>query len=85
MEPVTLLVVGAAGALSSAVSAIVAWSRRSRSPKVSVKIGNQTLQVSSANRDELEAAVHSLRKALESGASDQTRGADRTSSEKSET
>jgi hypothetical protein len=81
MEPVTLLVVGAAGALSSAVSAIVAWTRRSRSSKVSVKIGTQTLQVSSADRDEIEAAIQSLQKTLDSGASDQSRGAERTSIE----
>jgi uncharacterized protein YajQ (UPF0234 family) len=78
MEPITLLVIGATGALSSAVSAIITWVRRSRSSKVSLKIGSQTLQVSSANRDEIKAAIQSLQKALDSGASDQNGGAERT-------
>jgi uncharacterized protein YajQ (UPF0234 family) len=78
MEPVTLLVIGATSALSSAVSAIIAWVRRSRSSKISVKIGSQTLRVSSANRDEIEAAIQSLQKTLDSGASDQNRGAEQT-------
>jgi hypothetical protein len=67
MEPTTLVLVGAIGALSSAVSAIAAFLKRKQTGQLELKIGDKRIRLSPEDRPQIEAAIETLQSALHSG------------------